>query len=316
MFLFANVFIFFAIVIWIFSVYDEKKGIEERKMKSVEKFVAEQSDYFIYTPSRQAMEMFLYPLQCGAFTYLPGYSLTRESFDSYLLMYIQKGELTVAFSDRIQNVRAGSFVLLNCYKLHSYCSTSGWECIWCHFDGVTAEAYYNSIVSRLGNVFSLPDEYPAVRKLEAILDVFYKGAPVREPLMSRYLTDILTEFLLYTPSTARDTDYTAMAEEITSYISEHFSENIQVKELAARANMSLYHFIRVFKKETGFTPHEYLVNIRIATARYLLKNSNLTVKDICFSTGFSSESVFCGAFRRHQGMTPMQYRNLHPQDGS
>ena len=59
-------------------------------MKSCEDLVAPASDYFIYSPSRMAQEMLLYPLQCGLFSYLPGYSLTRESFDSFLLMYIQK----------------------------------------------------------------------------------------------------------------------------------------------------------------------------------------------------------------------------------
>jgi len=279
-------------------------------MKSCEEFVAPESDYFIYSPSRLALDMFLYPMQCGLFSYLPGYSLTRESFDSFLLMYIQKGELSLTFEGNTQRVTAGHFVLLDCYKLHSYSTSKGWECLWCHFDGITARSYYNSIVSRLGNVFSMPDTYPVLSKLTSILKIFYSGALVREPLLSKYLTDILTEFLLYTPMNIHTRNYANIAEEIITYINEHFKEDITVEELAARAGLSQYHFIRTFKKETGFTPHEYIVNTRIATAKYLLKNTRLSVKDICFSTGFSCESVFCGAFKRHQGMTPAQYRVL------
>ena len=277
-------------------------------MKSCEEFVAPESDYFIYSPSKLALDMFLYPLQCGIFCYLPGYSLTRESFDSFLLMYIQKGELTLTFEGNTQLVTSGCFVLLDCYKLHSYSTSSGWECIWCHFDGITARSYYNSIVSRLGNVFSMPDTYPALNKMTAILKIFYNAALVQEPLLSKYLTDILTEFLLYTPMNIHARNYANMAEETITYINEHFKEDITVEKLASRAGLSQYHFIRTFKKETGFTPHEYLVNTRIATAKYLLKNSRLSVKDICFASGFSSESVFCGAFKRHQGVTPVQYR--------
>lgn len=279
-------------------------------MKSVEEFVTPQSDYFIYTPSKQAQEMFLYPLRCGLFVYLPGYSLTRDSFDSFLLMYIQKGELSLTFEGHTRRVKAGSFVLLDCYKLHSFSTTKGWECMWCHFDGVTARAYYNSIVSRLGNVFTLHDTYPVLSKLTAILKIFYSGAPVREPMLSKYLTDILTEFLLYSPVNVHSHNYMNMSEEIITYINEHLNEELRVEDLAAKAGLSQFHFIRTFKKETGFTPHEYIVNTRIATAKYLLKNSRLAVKDICFATGFSSESVFCGAFKRHQGITPVQYRTL------
>lgn len=279
-------------------------------MKSYEEFVAPESDYFIYSPSRMALDMFLYPMQCGLFSYLPGYSLTRESFDSFLLMYIQNGELSLSFEGTTQRVTAGQFVLLDCYERHSYSTSKGWECIWCHFDGITARSYYNCVVSRLGNVFSLPDPYVVLNKLTAILKIFYSAALVQEPLISKYLTDIFTEFLLYTPMNVHLRDYATIAEETITYINEHFKEDVMVEELASRAGLSQYHFIRIFKKETGFTPHEYLVNTRIATARYLLKNSCLSVKDICYATGFSSESVFCSAFKRRQGMTPNQYRVL------
>lgn len=279
-------------------------------MKSHEELVSPISDYFIYSPSKQALDMFLYPMQCGSFSYLPGYSLTRDSFDSFLLMYVQKGELSLTFEGNTRLVTAGSFILLDCYKLHSYSTTKGWECLWCHFDGITARAYYNSVVSRLGNVFSMPDTTPVLTKMTAILKIFSSGSPVREPLLSKYLTDILTEFLLYTPTSIHTRSYTNITEEIITYINEHFRENISLEDLASHAGLSQYHFIRIFKKETGFTPHEYIINTRIATAKYLLKNSRLSVKDICFTTGFSCESVFCSAFKRHQGMTPAQYRAL------
>lgn len=281
-------------------------------MKSCEECVSSDSEYFIYSPSRMAMDMFLYPLQCGIFSYLPGYTLTRESFGSFLLMYIQKGELSLTYEGSSRRVTSGQFVLLDCYKLHSYSTDKGCECLWCHFNGVTARTYYSYITSRLGNVFSIPDTYRVLNKMTAILNTFFKGALVREPLLSKYLTDIMTEFLLYTPSNKQNGSSDNIAEEIITYINEHFREDISVEDLASQAGLSQYHFIRTFKKETGFTPHEYLVNTRIATAKYLLKNTRLSVKDICFTTGFSCESVFCSAFKRRQGMTPVQYRTSDP----
>lgn len=281
-------------------------------MKSPEAFVAPESEYYIYSPSKTALDTFLYPLQCGFFSYQPGYRLTRASFDSFLLMYVQKGGLDLSFGGRTRHVAAGSFVLLDCYQLHSYSTSEGWECLWCHFDGINARPYYNSVVSHLGNVFSLPNPQSATGRLAAIYRIFAENAPVREPLLSKYLTDILTEFLLYSSPEIHSGDG-AMAETIAAYINEHFKEDLRIRELAARAGLSEYHFIRTFKKETGFTPHEYLINTRMAMAKYLLKSSRLSVKAVCFAAGFSDESVFCSAFRRRQGMTPAQYRN---QEGS
>lgn len=277
-------------------------------LKSCEKFISPESDYFVYAPSRAAQEMFFYPLQCGRFIYEAGYSLHRESYDSFLLMYIQKGGLTLQFAGQTTQISAGHFVLLDCYQPHAYSSNTGWESLWCHFDGMLARQWYTNVISRPGNVFSMPDPYPAVKKLTAIYDTFASGSLVRDPLMSKYLSDILTDFLLYTPLESGAGNYAGMAEEIITYVSEHFAENITVEDLADRASLSLYYFIRIFKKETGFTPYEYILNTRISNARYLLKNTPMAIKDICVNTGFSCESAFCSAFKRCQGMTPTQYR--------
>lgn len=278
-------------------------------MKSCEELVSAKSDYYIYTPSKTALEMFLYPLQCGLFFYLPGYLLSRESFDSFLLMYIKKGELLLQYDGRSQRAVAGHFLFLDCYHQHAYQTDTDTECLWCHFDGVLARAYYTNITSRLGHIFSVPDASSILTGLTAILDTFRTGSIVREPLLSKYLTDILTEFLLFSPKENPACSYAGMAERIVTYINEHFTEDIPIRRLAEQASLSPYHFIRTFKKETGFTPHEYLINTRMATARYLLKNSRLSVKDICFNTGFSCESVFCSAFKKRHGMTPAQYRD-------
>lgn len=273
-------------------------------MQSKEQLIASESSYFVYAPSRNAQEMFLYPLQCGRFVYEAGYSLTRESFDSFLLMYVEKGSFNLETAGQSHTVKAGQLALIDCYARHAYSSAAGWSCLWCHFDGITARKWYESIAARGGNVFALPDVQPAKGKLAAIYEVFASGSVVREPLLSKYLTDILTAIVLYTPADARQ----SAVETAAAYISEHFAEALTVSGLAAMAGFSEYHFIRIFKKQTGFTPYEYLVNTRMNNARYLLKNSALPVKEVCFSTGFSSESSFCSAFKRIEGVSPTQYR--------
>ena len=277
-------------------------------MKSQEEFVSGESEYFVYSPSKTALDVFLYPLQCGHFIYEPGYFLKRDSYDSFLLMYIQKGKLDLEINGRKYHVGSNNFILLDCYESHAYSTATGWECLWCHFDGITARNYYDIITSHLGNVFTMLDPYPVLSKLTSIYQVFHTGAVVREPLLSKYLNDIMTEFMLCPPSKNNSQHFSSVAEEVITYINEHFAEEISVADLAEKAGLSHYYFIRTFKRETGFTPHEYILNTRIATAQYLLKNTGLKVKDICFQTGFSDESIFCSAFKNRLGMTPTQYR--------
>ena len=274
-------------------------------MKSAENRVSPVSEYYLYTPSKTAQRAFFYPTQCGVFAYEPGYSLQRQSLDSFLLMYIQKGTMQLDFGGKHQTVSGKSLVLIDCYLPHGYSTAEGYECLWLHFDGPMARTYYDLVTSRLGPVFSMADPFPVLRRLNAIVDTFKENKPVREALMSKYITDILTECLLLSPEKS---DGTGLAERAVTYINEHFSEAIPLERLASLSGLSPGHFIRVFRRETGYTPHEYLLSRRMASARYLLRYTSLSVKEICFNTGFSSESAFCNAFRRHHGMSAQLYR--------
>ena len=279
-------------------------------MKSVELNVSPISDYYINSPSKTAQEMFLYPMQCGVFTYEPGYELRRSSFDSFLLMYVQEGSMLLNFGEKQQTVPEKHFILIDCYQPHGYSTREGSECTWLHFDGVQGRNYYEFIVSRLGNVFSMEDAFPVLRKMNSILRVFAENHQYLEPLLSKYITDILTELMIYYPADGAGRTSEAAVERALVYISEHFTEDIPVSRLAGLAGISEYHFIRIFRQKTGYTPHEYIINRRMASVRYLLKYTSLTIKEICFSTGFSCESVFCNAFKKQHHMTPQQYR-LH-----
>ena len=277
-------------------------------MKSTERKVSPVSEYYVYSPSRTAQEVFLYPMQCGLFTYEPGYVLRRRSFDSFLVMYIPKGTMLLDRAGKTQEVRGKSFVLLDCYEPHGYSTEEGCECLWLHFDGVMARKYVQLIQDRLGSVFFLEDPMPVIRKMQTILRIFREHETVQEPLMSKYITDMLTAFMLSGQGRETARNYADLTEQAVHYINEHFHEDISVDQLASLSGLSRYYFIRVFRQETGYTPHEYLVNRRMATARYLLKYSSLSSKEICFQSGFSGDSVFCSAFRKQHGMTPQQYR--------
>lgn len=276
-------------------------------MKSCDALIAEESEYYVYAPSRMAKEAFYYVICTGHFLYRPGYALKRDAYDSFLLLYVEEGELVVELDGQKKYAREGSFVLLNCYVPHAYFSDKGCRCLWCHFDGYGARAYFDAVTARLGNVFTMRNSVTVWFKLKEIFEFFTPGKSIKEPLVSKYLTDIMTTFLLYSPDDLMGSQ--GISEWTMTFISEHFKEDISNEFLAEQLGISPYHFIRSFKKETGFTPHEYLIRTRIDMARYLLKNTGLPVKDICYTTGFSCESVFCSSFKKNVGMTPINYRN-------
>lgn len=91
------------------------------------------------------------------------------------------------------------------------------------------------------------------------------------------------------------------------FIDEHFAEAIDVNDIADEAYFSKFHFIRIFKKTYGKTPHRYLTYVRMEKAKELLK-SDKNVTDVCFEIGFDSLSSFTGLFKREAGITPSEYK--------
>ena len=276
-------------------------------MKSYEKLVSKKSDYYIYSPSITAIRTFFYPICTGHFIYENGYSLFRNAYDSYLLIYIHSGSLILDYKSKKEIATAGHFILLDCYQPHGYSTNTGCECTWIHFDGPMAKQYYDLICENCSFIFSMTDSYSTLRQIEKIYRVFDKKENVREPLISKWLSDILTSILLNSSHLVA-LPKLSLIEDTIAYIHEHFDQPLTIDHLAEKALLSPYHFIRIFKKETGYTPHEYIIDIRISSAKYLLKSTTLSVKRIAYTIGFTSESSFCTSFKKKVALTPSEYR--------
>jgi AraC-like DNA-binding protein len=87
-----------------------------------------------------------------------------------------------------------------------------------------------------------------------------------------------------------------------------YAEPLDVPALARHAHVSPAHFSRRFKEAFGETPHQYVLTRRVERAQELLRNTEMSVTDICFDVGFQSLGSFSSAFHRVAGMTPTAYR--------
>jgi AraC family transcriptional regulator len=86
------------------------------------------------------------------------------------------------------------------------------------------------------------------------------------------------------------------------------SEDISLDELATEAQLSPYHFARMFKQSVGVPPRVYLTVLRIEKACELLEKTDLSVTEIALEVGYSSNQVLARVFLQHQHMSPTDYR--------
>jgi AraC-like DNA-binding protein len=91
-----------------------------------------------------------------------------------------------------------------------------------------------------------------------------------------------------------------------------YFEPLDVDDLAAAAGLSRAHFSREFRRSFGESPHAYLLTRRLERAASLLRNSDRSVADICFSVGLQSVGSFTTSFTRTFGCSPTAYRAAAP----
>ena len=91
-----------------------------------------------------------------------------------------------------------------------------------------------------------------------------------------------------------------------------FSEPLEVDDMAGAAGLSRAHFSREFRRAFGESPHAYLLTRRLERAASLLRLTDRSVADVCFSVGLASVGSFTSSFTRAYGMSPTAYRATFP----
>jgi AraC-like DNA-binding protein len=98
------------------------------------------------------------------------------------------------------------------------------------------------------------------------------------------------------------------AVEAALWLEAHAAEPIDLDRVAGQAGLSPFHFLRLFARVLGVTPHQYLLRCRLRTAARLLADPQRRITDIAYDVGFADLSNFVRSFRRAAGVSPRDFR--------
>lgn len=102
--------------------------------------------------------------------------------------------------------------------------------------------------------------------------------------------------------------YRGIMMRVVDYIHNHYDEDMNLNTLCGLSNLSRSTFCILFKEWTGKTFNRYVTDLRILQAMILLKQPDLSVTDVCYSTGFNELSYFCRIFKKYTGISPTEFR--------
>jgi AraC-like DNA-binding protein len=95
---------------------------------------------------------------------------------------------------------------------------------------------------------------------------------------------------------------------VQDYIESHLADPLNLGQIADIACLSRYHFCRSFKRATGMTPHQYVVQRRVERAKILMRRTNRPLGMVAQDSGFADQSHLTSVFRREIGLTPGRFR--------
>ena len=97
---------------------------------------------------------------------------------------------------------------------------------------------------------------------------------------------------------------------VKEFIFENLDSDLSLAEIASVAELSQFHFARAFRKSTGLTPQQFLMQQRIERAKELLSTNDLPIVEVSLRTGFKNQSHFTSLFRKFTSLTPRNWRQL------
>ena len=183
-------------------------------------------------------------------------------------------------------------------------SSPEYKCYTVYFDfGESNMILRNQILDNIPEYFSTDG---ATLHLFEKLIHSYQAYEVSQKLYSNAILMQLI-FEIY-QSAYSEKEYSHPVKICIEYMKNNYKENITLKKLGELSSYSHIHILRLFKTETGITPHDWLTNIRINYAKEYLESTNIKISQIADLCGFSSDSHFKILFKKTTGFTPGNYR--------
>jgi AraC-like DNA-binding protein len=231
------------------------------------------------------------------------YVIRRDLSEVIVFEYILEGEGELFINGEWKKVKAGDVYILNEGEAHYYRASNRnpWKKIWINYES----SYMAKMLASYKIESGIYSAENVRARFEDLLECS-RNAAVSQNLcffIADSLHRIINEIALERVPEKND------GRMIIESVEEYVYKKLSLDELSASLNMSKSNIIRVFKKEYGITPYEYLLSRKMSAAKLLLENTSMTVKQIADKICISDEHYFSSLFLARVGMRPRDYRN-------
>jgi AraC-like DNA-binding protein/quercetin dioxygenase-like cupin family protein len=241
------------------------------------------------------------------------YRQRTHGADQHILIYCIEGKGELEINKRKYIIQRDSFFIIPMNVAHNYKADENdpWTIYWIHFKGSNSDAIVDLLVKQVGNHQStLPFNEERLHLFNEMYSNLERGYSMDNLLyVNMCLWHYITSFVFSDKfNRSKKTGKISNINVSIELMQKKINETLSLEEIAQKVNLSASHFSYLFKKETGFSPIEYFIHLKIQKASQYLLFTELRVKEIAFKLGIDDPYYFSRIFTKVMGLSPNEYR--------
>lgn len=265
---------------------------------------------------RQILTEDIYLTFCGIEQCVPGFIVGPRVRNNYHLHVIISGKGTLLTEGREYQLHANQVFLLKPGKEVFYKADAEdpWRYCWISFNGRIAQRYMDmaGFVDRVSALDCTVDSQVFLSLTRQILDcseVAVYNDLRRLGLMLEFISSLIEACLKSKGHTARHGDYSSdvYVQYAIDLIHDNYNK-VRVDDMARYIGINRSYLTNIFKKKTGMSPQQYLMQYKLKKARELLMDTDLPIQDIAMQVGYDNPLTFSKIFKNYYGESPRMYR--------
>lgn len=229
-------------------------------------------------------------------------SRNRKTTDFELELPLTNGGISYIDS---HNARITTNMFI-CVKPNQIRSTKfPFKCSYAHIS--VFDKNLSDILLAMPNFIEIKDSTAYAEIFEELQKYYVSQTATNEIMMQSLLLKLIYILCTENETNLKTKKYVFFINKAIDFINENLSVDLSLENVAKYVNMSPIYFHNCFKKATGKTLHEYVEEQRITKSIHIMLNTNMTLAEIAYECGFSSQSYFNYAFKRKMNSTPKNY---------
>lgn len=240
-------------------------------------------------------------------------SLTVHSQDHLVMIYIHKGAADYHFNTSSGELKKRDIIILNPNQAIKIDPIRKIEWFKLDISGIVFTS--SSEVESQEQLFIVPDHTQTIKYyLDLALLEFNQPFRGSDLVLRKLVECAMVHVLRHHELSIKDAAVqirNGEIENIKQYIRENYHRKVSLNELADLVDINKYYLIRLFKQQTGLSPIDYLIHVRLSEAEKLLAQSSVSISKISDIVGFHSPSHFSKTFKEKNNLTPSAYRRQY-----